>query len=112
MTGSAQSHVIGSAMCISGFIPSDLPDWFLLCITGGDCFGKCTVAGVGFEPYVLQVMSLASYRTALPRVDQDFDSRKYLMFLPQRCKRADNRFGEIAQLLLQSPSLLWPVESD
>ena len=29
----------------------------------------CTrlVAGVGFEPHDLQVMSLASYRTALPR---------------------------------------------
>ena len=26
------------------------------------------VAGVGFEPHDLQVMSLASYRTALPRV--------------------------------------------
>ena len=25
------------------------------------------VAGVGFEPHDLQVMSLASYRTALPR---------------------------------------------
>ena len=32
------------------------------------------VAGVGFEPHDLQVMSLASYRTALPR---DRNRRNY-----------------------------------
>ena len=39
------------------------------------------VAGVGFEPHDLQVMSLASYRTALPRVKQNFIIRHFFYFV-------------------------------
>ncbi len=35
---------------------------------GNQWLNFCLVAGMGFEPHDLQVMSLASYRTALPRV--------------------------------------------
>ena len=36
------------------------------------------VAGMGFEPHDLQVMSLASYRTALPRAQNAFIIRYFL----------------------------------